>query len=76
MEGGGLGDEAELRAEGRVGTRRLKRNMRGGGLEGVRCFPKGIFPKATSQVTISKVATSQMYYFSIGNFTNVQLRLG
>ena len=29
-------------------------------LKGVRYFPKGIFPRATSQVTISKVAISQM----------------
>ena len=31
-----------------------------------------IFPKATSQVTISQVATSQMSNFPSGNFPNVQ----
>ena len=32
-------------------------------IQGVRYYPKGIFPRATSQVTISQVATSQMCNF-------------
>ena len=42
---------------------------------GVRYFPKGIFPRATAQVTISKVATSQIYIFSSDNFPKVRLGL-
>ena len=42
---------------------------------GVRYFPKGIFPRATSQVTISKVATSQMYSFPSDNFPKARLGL-
>ena len=34
-------------------------------------FPKGIFPRATSQVTISQVATYQMFNFPSGNFLKV-----
>ena len=37
---------------------------------GVRYFQKGIFPRATSQVTISQVSTSQMCNFPCGNFPN------
>ena len=36
-------------------------------------FPKGIFPRATSQVTISQVVTSQMCNFPSGNFSKVRL---
>ena len=34
-------------------------------------FPKGIFPRMTFQVTISKVATSQMFNLLSGNFPKV-----
>ena len=37
-----------------------------------RYFPKGILPRATSPVTISQVATSQMYNSVIGNFAMVR----
>ena len=40
---------------------------------GVRHFSKGIFPRATSQVTISQVATSKMCNFPIGNFLKIRL---
>jgi len=36
-------------------------------------FLKGIFPRATSQVTFSQIATSQMCNFSSGNFPKVRL---
>ena len=38
----------------------------------VRYFPKGIFPRATSQVMISQVATSQTCNFQNGNFPKVR----
>ena len=40
---------------------------------GFRYFPKGIFPRATSHLTISQVATSQMCYLPSGNFRKVRL---
>ena len=40
---------------------------------GVMYYPKGIFPRATSQVTISHVATSLMCHFPSGNFSKVRL---
>ena len=40
---------------------------------GARLFLKGIFLRATSQVTISQVATSQMCNFPNGNFPKVRL---
>ena len=42
-------------------------------LLGVRYFPKGIFTRATSQVTISQYSTSQMCNFPSGNFQKVRL---
>ena len=42
---------------------------------GVWYFPRGIFPRAASQVTISKVATSQICNFPSGNFLMVRLDL-
>ena len=38
-------------------------------------FPKGIFPRATSQVTISQVTTFQKCNFSSGNFIKIRLGL-
>ena len=38
-----------------------------------RYFPKGIFPRATSQVRISQVVTSQMCNVPSGNFPKVGL---
>ena len=37
---------------------------------GVRYFPKGIFPRATSQGTISQVETSLISNFPRGNYPN------
>ena len=42
----------------------------------VRYFPKGLFPRTTYQVTIPKVATSQICNFPRDNFTNVHFWLG
>jgi len=42
--------------------------------DGVGYFPKGIYPRATPQVTISQAATSQMYIFPIGNFPRKEKR--
>ena len=39
----------------------------------VRYFPKDIYPRATSEVTISQVAASQMCNFPSGNFPKVRL---
>ena len=41
--------------------------------KGVRYFPKGNFPRATSQVSISQVANSQMCYLPSNNFPKVRL---
>ena len=48
---------------------KVKVNMK----KGVRYFNKGIFPIATSQVTISQVATSQMCNLPGGNIQKVRL---
>ena len=42
---------------------------------GVRYSPKGIFPRATSEVSISQEATSQTCDFPSGNFTKARLGL-
>ncbi len=42
---------------------------------GVRYFPKGNFPRATSLVTIFQGATFQMSNFPSGNFPKVRLGL-
>ena len=41
----------------------------------VRYFRKGIFPRATSKVTIFQVATSKMCNFPSGNFPKVRLSI-
>ena len=58
---------------------KLKRSVGEQGIHNVFWyFPKGIFQKATSQVTISQVVTSQsqVYNFPSGNFTKVRLVAG
>ena len=40
---------------------------------GVRYFPKGIFPRANFFMTISQVATTQVFNFPSGNFPKDRL---
>ena len=42
-------------------------------LSGVRYFPKGILPRATTKLTISQLAISQMCNFPSGNFPKVRI---
>ena len=41
-------------------------------IDDVSYFPKDIFPRINSQVTVSQVATSQMCNFSSDNFPKIR----